>query len=92
VGAVHNIVDDKVAERRWLLTIAPVHHTPMSKKAGRAINKRIKQLSRALDRMTPWSARDRVARLKKRVQKVDKDEQQKAVKESEAVAKRFGLT
>lgn len=83
-----------MAERRWLLNIAPAYHTPMSKKAGRAINRRIRRLGRLLDRITPWRAEDKIARLKKNVKKAKKDKKQaeEAVKKSEAIAKRFGLT
>lgn len=93
MGAVHNIIDDRVAERRWLLNIAPAYHTPMSKKGGQAINRRIKRLGRLLDRMTPWRAKDKIARLKKNTERAKRDKKQAedAVKKSAAIARRFGL-
>lgn len=83
-------MEDRVSERRWLLNIAPAYHTPMSKKAGRAINRRMRKLSRLLDKMTPWREKDKIERLKQKT-KSDKGKAKKALEQSAALAKKFGL-
>ena len=68
-----NIIEERVEDRRWLISVAPLSRTPQDKKSGRALNSYARKLHSALDSMISWRKISKQRRLIEQAKKIKRE-------------------
>lgn len=64
------IMEDEAQSWQLLLAMIPMARTPMSKKAGKVIQRAIKQISKSVEKtFTPWVEKERIERIRERLKR-----------------------